>query len=114
VDNVGHIFLPQLAAGRYDLQVWKAGGPNVITDSETYALAWGFAAPALSIAKSGANAALTWPVYPAAFVVESATNLAAPVVWSTNNLPSFVITNRQNRILLDATNPVQFFRLRQS
>jgi len=26
VDNVEHIFVPNLAQGRYDLQVWKAGG----------------------------------------------------------------------------------------
>ena len=41
VDNVEHIFLPQLAQGRYDLQVLKNGGATVSTN-ETYALAWEF------------------------------------------------------------------------
>ena len=50
VDNVEHIFVPQLAAGRYDLQVLKNGGTNVVSDAETYALAWAFVSPTLSIA----------------------------------------------------------------
>ena len=48
VDNVEHVFVPQLAQGRYDLQVWKAGGTTVTT-SETYALAWEFFSTALSV-----------------------------------------------------------------
>ena len=112
VDNVEHLFVPQLAAGRYDLQVLKNGGTNVVSDAETYALAWAFVAPTLSIAKSATNVALTWPVYPAGFRVEAATNLVSPV-WSTNNLSSPVITNSLNSLILNATNAQQFFRLRQ-
>jgi hypothetical protein len=112
VDNVEHIFLPHLAAGRYDLQVLKNGGANVVSDSETYALAWAFVAPTLSLAKSGTNLALTWPVYPAGFGVAVATNLASTVVWNTNYLSSSVVTNGQNCLLLNATNTAQFFRLR--
>jgi Subtilase family len=112
VDNVEHIFLPKLAAGRYDLQVLKNGGTNVVSDAETYALAWAFAAPALSIAKSGTNAALRWPVYPAGFRVEATTNLASPA-WNTNDLSVPVITNSMNRLILIVTNAQQFFRLRQ-
>ena len=112
VDNVEHIFIPCLPQGRYDLQVWKAGGLNTVSFSETYALAWAFVAPTLSIAKSATNVALTWPVYPAGFRVEAATNLVSPV-WSTNNLSSPVITNSLNSLMLNATNAQQFFRLRQ-
>jgi len=112
VDNVEEIFLPQLAAGSYDLQVLKNGGTNVVSDAETYALAWVFVAPTLSIANFGTNAALTWPVYPAGFRVEAATNLVSPV-WNTNELSSPVITNRKNCLILSATNTAQFFRLRQ-
>lgn len=112
VDNVEHIFVPQLAAGRYDLQVLKNGGTNVVSDAETYALAWAFVAPTLSIAGAGTNATLTWPVYPAGFAVEAATNLISPV-WNINNLPASVITNSLNSLILNATNAQQFFRLRQ-
>lgn len=112
VDNVEHLFVPQLAAGRYDLQVLKNGGMNVVSDAETYALAWAFVAPTLNLAKSGTNAALTWPVYPAGFLVEATTNWVSPG-WSTNNLLPPVITNSRNTLILNATNGQQFFRLRQ-
>ena len=111
VDNVEHLFVPQLAAGSYDLEVFKNGGTNVVSDSEIYALAWAFVAPTLSLAQSGTNAVLTWPVYPAGFGVESATNLILPV-WSTNAFSSSVITNRMNSLRLNTTNAEQFFRLR--
>jgi hypothetical protein len=112
VDNVEEIFLPQLTAGSYDLQVLKNGGTNTISDAETYALVWAFVTPTLRIANSGTNVALTWPVYPAGFRVEAATTLVSPV-WNTNELSSPVITNSNNCLILSATNTTQFFRLRQ-
>ena len=112
VDNVEHLFVPRLPAGRYDLQVLKNGGTNVVSDTEAYALAWGFVSPALSIAKTGTNAVLTWPVYPAGFRVEAATNLVSSA-WSPNNLPAAALTNSMNSLQLNATNAAQFFRLRQ-
>jgi Subtilase family len=115
VDNVEHIFIPKLAQGRYDLQVWKAAGTpgvTVVSSSEIYALAWEFFSPTASVAKSGANLSLSWPVYPAGFVVEATTNLIS-TAWSTNSIPSPVVTNNQNSILLSATNANQFFRLRR-
>ena len=112
VDNVEHLFVPRLTAGRYDLQVLKNGGTNAVSDAETYALAWAFVAPTLTLAKSGTNAALTWPVYPAGFRVEATSNLGSPG-WSTNNLLPPVITNSRNTLILNATNGQQFFRLRQ-
>ena len=112
VDNVEHFFVPKLSAGRYDLQVLKNGGTNVVSDSETYALAWAFVSPTVSLTKSGMNAVVTWPVYPAGFLVETATNLAVPV-WTTNSLPPSVLTNSQNSLIFEATNGSQFFRLRQ-
>ncbi|MGH7977530.1 MAG: S8 family serine peptidase [Limisphaerales bacterium] len=113
VDNVEHIWLPQLPQGRYDLQVLKNGGTNTVSDNETYALAWEFFSMPLNIARSGTNAALTWPIYPAGFVLEFTTNLAAPAVWSTNDIPPPTVTNGQNYILLNATNANEFFRLRR-
>ncbi len=111
VDNVEHIFVPKLAPGRYDLQVFKKGGLSV-SSSETYALAWAFVVPTLGIAKSGTNVALTWPVYPAGFRVEAMTNLLSSV-WSADGLASSVVTNRINSLLLNPTNAQQFFRLRE-
>ena len=111
VDNVEHIYKTNLAQGRYDLQVWKAGGSGIVSAAEPYALAFEFFSETLSVSKSGTNTTLTWPVYPAGFVVESATNLIAPV-W-INNLPSPTVTNNMNNVKLNATNPSQFFRLRR-
>lgn len=110
VDNVEHIFLPRLAAGRYDLQVLKNGGTNVVSDADTYALAWAFVSPTLSLTNSGSNTLLSWPVYPAGFAVVSTTNLISPT-WSTNNFPPVVITNNRNSVLVNTTNAAQFFRL---
>jgi hypothetical protein len=110
VDNVEHIFVPQLPAGIYDLQVLKNGSTNVVSDSETYALAFAFAPTKLNLMRAGTNAVLTWPVYPAGFCVEAATNLSAPA-WSTNN-PSAALTGSMNILTLSMTNALQFFRLR--
>jgi hypothetical protein len=110
VDNVEHIYAPQLAAGRYDLQVVKNGGTNVVSDAEAYALAWAFVSPALQIDRAGTNATVSWPTYPAGFLVEAATNLVAPA-WTTNALPPNIFTNSRNSLKLNATNATQFFRL---
>jgi hypothetical protein len=51
VDNVEHLRVPALPAGRYNLQVLKRGGLGMISASETYALAFEFGpsgAPALA------------------------------------------------------------------
>jgi len=111
VDNVEHIFLPSLAAGQYDLQVLKNGGTNVVSDDETYALAFAFVPTQLNLARAGTNAVLTWPVYPAGFCVEATTNLATPTR-STNNF-SATLTGSTNILSVTMTNAAQFFRLRQ-
>lgn len=113
VDNVQHVFVPRLSPGRYDLQVWKAGGVpglQIVSTTEPYALAWAFVAPELSLAKSGGNAALSWPVYPAGYAVEATTNLTTPA-WSTANLPTASFATGTNVMEVPATNPAVFFRL---
>ncbi len=111
VDNVEHIYQNNLSPGRYDLQVWKAGGSGMVSASEPYALAWQFvSAPALTIS-GGANPALTWPLYPAGFLIEAQTNLSSGT-WSTNGFSTPDITNGLNSIQLSTTNAAQFFRLR--
>jgi len=109
VDNVEHIFVPKLAQGRYDLQVWKAGD-STVTASETYALAWEFFSTLLNASKSATNISVSWPVYPDGFVLQAAANLVPPVAWNAVN-PAPGVTNNQNVVLLNATNPAQFFRL---
>jgi hypothetical protein len=112
VDNVEHIYMPRLPAGRYDLQVLKNGGPGVVSNKETYALAWEFIASSLQITRSGTNTVLRWPAYPAGYLVETETNLLSGA-WSASGLATPVITNGQNSILLNTTNALQFFRLRR-
>jgi hypothetical protein len=111
VDNVEHIFLPRLAPGRYDLQVWKAGGSGMVSAAEPYALAWEFSSPTLAISRSGAGVNLSWPAFPAGFVPEAAPDLTAPD-WRTNGLPPPVFMNGQNVVFVGATNAARFFRLR--
>jgi hypothetical protein len=114
VNNVEHLYVTNLAAGRYDLQVVKYGGTNVVSEAETYALAWQFVPPpVLAAARAGTNALLTWPLYPAGFGVEARTNLLTGSAWNTNGLPASVITNGLNSIRLNTTNAARFFRLRQ-
>ena len=97
------------------MQVWKAGGIpgfSIVSAAEPYALAFEFVLqPTLAIG-GGANPMLTWPLYPAGFLVETSTNLISPA-WTTNNLHASGITNGSNYILLNADNANQFFRLRK-
>ncbi len=110
VDNVEHLWLPQLPQSRYDLQVLKHGGTTV-SASETYALAWAFFSQSLNIAATETNVTLAWPVYPAGFQLEATAGLTPPVAWTTNNLPAPVIANGSNYIFLNATNANQFYQL---
>ena len=113
VNNVEHIHVPHLPPGRYDLQVWKAGGNAAngrITGNETYALAWEFFALPLGISHD-TNVTLSWPIYPTGFALESSPALS-PASWSTN-LPAPIVTNGSKYISLPATNDARFFRLRR-
>jgi Subtilase family len=111
VDNIEHLWTTNLAQGRYDLQVLKKGG-SYVSSAEPYALAWEFVPPPILGFSNGTNAALSWPLYPAGFLVEARTNLSSGS-WSTNNLPAAFITNSMNTLPLNATNAAQFFRLRK-
>jgi hypothetical protein len=110
VDNVEHLWLPQLPQSRYDLQVLKHGGATV-SANETYALAWAFVPQPVLAISGGDNPALMWPLYPAGFMTETRTDMVADV-WNTNNIPAPAITNGLNIIWLNATNANQSYRLR--
>ncbi|HEY1789871.1 MAG TPA: S8 family serine peptidase [Verrucomicrobiae bacterium] len=111
VDNVQHVFVRQLPQGRYDLQVWKAGGNSIVSTNESYALAWEIVSEVLKVKHSGTNLILSWPVYPAGYAVASIPTLTPPVAWSTNGIPAPVLTNSQNVVSLPLNASVQFFRL---
>jgi hypothetical protein len=115
VDNVEHVFVPQLPPGRYDLQVLKNGGFGTtgkkITTTETYALAFEFFCPTLQIAESHTNVVVTWPVYPAGFALESAADLTANAWIPYATAP--VVTNNLNQVVVGAGGAGQFFRLRR-
>jgi hypothetical protein len=111
VDNVQHVWVPKLPAGRYDLQVWKAGGFNTVSSAEPYALAFEFFAMPLSITDTATNVTLAWPVYPAGFVLESTTNLLSGA-WNTNYpSPTVNAALSLNQLTLGLTNAAEFFRL---
>jgi hypothetical protein len=111
VDNVQHVFVPQLAQGRYDLQVWKAGGTNLVSTNEMYALAWQISSTSLNIIRSGTNLFLSWPVYPAGFTAAGTPTLDSPITWNTNDFFAPAYSNNQNVVWLSPTNGAQFFRL---
>lgn len=111
VDNVQQVFVRQLPQGRYDLQVWKAGGSGIVTTNETYALAWEIVSELLNVNGSGTNLVLRWPVYPDGYTVASALSLTPPIIWSTNGVPAPIITNGQNKVVIPRTSNDQFFRL---
>ena len=109
VDNVEHLCIPSLAAGRYDLQVLKNGGSKRLTRTETYALAFEFSSQMLTISQAGATTTVSWPLAPAGFVLKSATNLIPPVTWiSVTN--AVVVTNGLNRVNITSSD-LRFFRL---
>ncbi len=111
VDNVQHLFVPELPQGRYDLQVLKKGG-SYVSSNETYALAFEFFSMPLNVASSGTNTMLAWPIYPDGFVVKTTTNLVSPIIWNTLNATP-AVTNNQNQVTLDTTNASRFFRLQR-
>ncbi len=107
VDNVEHIFLPQLPAGRYDLEVLKHGG-SIVSASETYALAFEFFAAQLTVTPVPGGVLLSWPVYPDAFQLQSCNGPKSP--WSfVSATPG--ITNGQNFVFAGTGIPMEYFRL---
>jgi hypothetical protein len=108
VDNVEHIFVPKLPAGRYDLQVQKRS--TLPPGTEDYALAFDFAPVQLSVARSGANVVVSWPASPAGFVLQSAADFEVPISWQDVSTHS-VLSNAMNTATFPAPNLMQFYRL---
>jgi hypothetical protein len=108
VDNVEHIFIPKLPAGRYDLQVLKRAaslGP------ERYALAFDFSPVTLSIAASGTNVVVAWPASPAGLTLQQASSLNLPIAWQSLAATNSILSNAMNTVTLPASPAMEFFRL---
>jgi hypothetical protein len=110
IDNVEHLYVPRLAAGRYDLQVWKKASLS----AERYAVAFEFISMKLDIVSSNGAALISWPAFPAEFTLQSATNLNPPISWSNVNAPITVNTNSgMNLVSVPIGTANQFFRLKK-
>lgn len=110
VDNVEQIYLRSLPPGEYDLQVLKNIGTKSLTTIETYALAFEIFSMALQINRQDNNVALSWPIAPTGFTLQSAINLSSPIIWNTVTNTALV-TGNSNQITLTASNFASFYRL---
>jgi hypothetical protein len=113
VDNVQHVYIPNLPRGHYDLQVVKYGGLSELTASETYALAFQFypvSPPLLSLSLSGGNAVVSWPWTPTIFNLQQTASLTPPISWSPVTAIG-LITNTTVSVTLPSPTPAAFYRL---
>ena len=109
VDNVEHLFVNGLPAGRYDLQVEK--NPNgLVTAYESYGLAFQFFNLQLTITQTNGTVTVSWPIAPSGLVLEATSSLTPPASWTPVTAPAS-IRNQQNVVQIPATGAAQFFRL---
>ena len=111
VDNVEHIYVPQLPAGRYDLEVLKHGGgaTNFATTSETYALVFEFFSVKLTVTPTPGGLLMSWPVFPDGFQLQAASNPTAPSWNWVSATPT--ITNGQYSVFVGTGITEEYFRL---
>jgi hypothetical protein len=108
VDNVEHLFVSKLPAGRYDLQVLKRG--SVLSGTESYALAFDFSPVKLTAGLSGTNVVVSWPASPAGFTLQAATSLSAPIVWENISATNSILSNAMNTVTVPSSS-AKYFRL---
>ena len=112
VDNVQHIYLPVLNPGRYDLQVWKAGGTNIVSTAEPYALSWQIFAHHVTMHPASGGALISWPMYPAGFNVLSMHDSEDQTpLWTNIDMSSLTYTNGTNTVFVPCPYGAEFFRL---
>ena len=68
-------------------------------------------APALNLARSGGNLALSWIVPSTPFVVQENSDLSGPNWVALTNMPTLDLTNLQNQVMLSPSNGSGFYRL---
>ncbi len=78
---------------------------------ETYALAFEFFNVKLSVARSGSNVVLSWPIAPTGFRLYSTPSLS-PASWSLVNVNP-TVSSGQNTVSLPDSTGMQFFRLQR-
>ncbi len=110
VDNVEHLFLPQLAPGRYDLQVLKRR-TGQISNNETYALAFEFFSLKLNFVPTNGGMLFSWTNSPVGFKLVSSPQLA-PATWTPVGA-SVTLSNGQNFVTVPVNGTNQFFRLQR-
>lgn len=108
VDNVEHLFVSKLSAGRYDLQVLKRG--NVLAGAESYALAFDFTPVKLTAGLSGTNVVVFWPASPAGFTLQAAMSLSAPIIWENISATNSILSNAMNTVMVPSSS-AKYFRL---
>jgi hypothetical protein len=109
VDNVEHIYVPQLPAGRYDLEVLKHGGGTITTTNESYALAFEFFAVQLTVTPVTGGVLLSWPAYPDKFRVQASRSASGQPWAYIGATPT--ITNGQNIVFAGTGIATEYFRL---
>lgn len=110
VDNVEHLFLAGLPAGRYDLQVLKHAGLSTPSPTENYALAFDFEPVKLSLASNSGNLLVSWPASATGFALQMAADPSGAGGWSlVSGAPAQ--TNGQFVVSVPATGLQQFYRL---
>lgn len=113
VDNLQHLYVPNLAPGQYDLQVARL--PYLLTP-DTYALAWQFypiSPPSLSFSSTSNALTLSWPATPTIYNLQQATSLQAPISWSAVTNAQWLTNGFVVVILAPPTNAAAFYRLIQ-
>lgn len=94
------------------IYLWSGSGPGMFTNdgpSVAYAPSVRVIPPSLAIAASNASLMASWPYPSTGFVLETATNLAAPVVWTETSSP--VNTNSGVNIVMLTNSGNLFLRL---
>ena len=69
------------------------------------------APPQLTITRFGTNVIVTWPAIATGFILQFATNMVSPSVWSTNLPASVVVISNQNVVTNPITGTQKFYRL---
>lgn len=101
-----------IALGDSDVNATTTRHPSLLFSLFDNLVVTDISTPSLAASLSGGNLNLSWPEdIGAGFVLQSATNLAPPVAWSTIAVPSSVNSGTLS-VSLPATNVQSFFRLK--
>jgi len=65
----------------------------------------------LSVTRVGSNIVISWPASASGYVLESAPDLHAPIIWTVVTTPPAQLVGDQKTVTIPATNASLFFRL---